>query len=134
MDREVQGSPKECFPGLVNFVTAVAYHLCLNLPRAFSQPGKHSFGDPCTAVSSEAWAKLRDWASVAVRGRLLLSGSVAHASLKTAVQVIISYETESRPEVVVKHQPRRLIGDQGVNNTTSKFTNLVPIRAKKRIV
>ena len=32
-----------------------------------------------TAVSSEAWAKLRDWASVAGRGRLLLSGSVAHA-------------------------------------------------------
>ena len=38
-----------------------------------------------TAVSSEAWAKLRDWASVAGRGRLLLSGSGAHASLKTAV-------------------------------------------------
>ena len=38
-----------------------------------------------TAVSSEAWAKLRDWASVAGRGRLLLSGSVAYASLKTAV-------------------------------------------------
>ena len=39
-----------------------------------------------TAVSSEAWAKLRDWASVAGRGWLLLSGSVAHASLNTAVQ------------------------------------------------
>ena len=38
-----------------------------------------------TAVSSEAWAKLRDWASVAGRGRLLVSGSVANASLKTAV-------------------------------------------------
>ena len=38
-----------------------------------------------TAVSSEAWAKLRDWAIVAGRGWLLLSGSVAHASLKTAV-------------------------------------------------
>ena len=44
----IQGSPKECFPGLVNFVTAVAYHFCLNLSRAFSQPGQHSFGDPCT--------------------------------------------------------------------------------------
>ena len=42
-------------------------------------------GIGCTVVSSEAWAKLRDWASVACRGRLLLSGSVAHASLKTAV-------------------------------------------------
>ena len=38
-----------------------------------------------TAVLSEAWAKLRDWASVAGRGWLLLSGSLAHASLKTAV-------------------------------------------------
>ena len=37
------------------------------------------------AVSSEEWAKLRDWASVSVRGRLLLSGSIAHASLETAV-------------------------------------------------
>ena len=42
-----------------------------------------------TAVSSEAWAKLRVWASVAGRGRLLLSGSVAHASLETAVLVVI---------------------------------------------
>ena len=38
-----------------------------------------------TAVSSEAWAKLRDWASVDSRGQLLLSGSVAHASLETVV-------------------------------------------------
>ena len=40
-----------------------------------------------TAVTSEAWDKLGDWASVAGRGRLLFSGSVAHASLKTAVCV-----------------------------------------------
>ena len=39
-----------------------------------------------TAVSSEAWAKLREWAILASKGRLLLSGSVAHASLETAVQ------------------------------------------------
>ena len=38
--------------------------------------------------SSGAWPKLRDWASVAGRGRLLLSGSVAHASLNTAVLAI----------------------------------------------
>ena len=37
--RTLQGSPKECFPGLVNFVTAVAYHFCLNLPENFLQPG-----------------------------------------------------------------------------------------------
>ena len=40
-----------------------------------------------TAVSSKEWAKLRVWASVAGRGRLIPSGSVAHASLKTAVRV-----------------------------------------------
>ena len=40
-----------------------------------------------TAASSEAWAKLRNCASVAARGRLLLSGSVAHASLETAVVI-----------------------------------------------
>ena len=45
-----------------------------------------------TAVSSEAWAKLRDWASVAGRGRLLLSGSVAHASLKTAVIITLIHK------------------------------------------
>ena len=44
-----------------------------------------------TAVSSEAWAKLRDWASVAGRGRLLLSGGVAHASLETAVLIFKQY-------------------------------------------
>ena len=43
----------------------------------------------CTAVLSEAWAKLRVWASVASRGRLLLSGSVAHASLETAVHIVL---------------------------------------------
>ena len=32
---------------------------------------------------------MRDWASVAGRGRLLLSGSVAHASLKTAVNRLL---------------------------------------------
>ena len=39
----------------------------------------------CTAVSSEAWAKLREWAVLAGLGRLLLSGSVVLASLKAAV-------------------------------------------------
>ena len=55
--------------------------LCYKLPNGV-QPNAAKY---YTAVSSEAWAKLRDWASVAGRGRLLLSGSVAHASLKTAV-------------------------------------------------
>ena len=39
----------------------------------------------CTAVSSEAWAKLREWAVLAGKGRLLLSGNVVLASLKAPV-------------------------------------------------
>ena len=41
-----------------------------------------------TAVSSEAWAKLREWAILAGKGRLLLSGSVVLASLKASVHVV----------------------------------------------
>ena len=41
----------------------------------------------CTAVSSEAWAKLREWAILADKGRLLLSVSVVLASLKAAVLI-----------------------------------------------
>ena len=46
----LQGSAKERFQGLVNFVTAFAYHFCLNLPIASSQPGKHSYVDPCSLI------------------------------------------------------------------------------------
>ena len=35
----VQGFTLWLFAGLVNFIIAVAYHFCLNLPAAFSQPG-----------------------------------------------------------------------------------------------
>ena len=38
-----------------------------------------------TAVSSEAWAKLHEWAILAGKGWLLLSGSVVLASLKAPV-------------------------------------------------
>ena len=41
-----------------------------------------------TAVLSEAWAKLREWAILAGKGRLLLSGSVVLASLKAAVTTL----------------------------------------------
>ena len=37
--RIVQGFSIREFPGLVNFVPAVAYPFCLNLSAAFSQPG-----------------------------------------------------------------------------------------------
>ena len=34
----VQGSAKMLRPGLVNIVLAAAYHFCLDLPAAFTQP------------------------------------------------------------------------------------------------
>ena len=41
------GSAKRWFPGLVNFVTALAYHSCLALPAAFTQPRDHLLAEPC---------------------------------------------------------------------------------------
>ena len=46
----VQGWEKVVFPGLVNFVPAVAYHLCLNLPEKFLQPGNGNLAEPWTAI------------------------------------------------------------------------------------
>ena len=42
-----------------------------------------------TAVLSEAWAKLREWAILAGKGWLLLSGSVVLASLKASVLIAL---------------------------------------------
>ena len=47
----IQGSAKRRAPGLVNFITAVAYHFCLSLPAAFTQPGSHILAEPCSDKS-----------------------------------------------------------------------------------
>ena len=44
------GMAKLPFPGLENFDTAVAYHFCLILPAAFSQPGNGNLAHPCICV------------------------------------------------------------------------------------
>ena len=44
----VQGSTNRRAPGLVNIVPALAYHFCLNLPAAFTQPGARLLLEPCT--------------------------------------------------------------------------------------
>lgn len=36
----LQGSAKRLCPGLVKFISAIAYHFCLNLPAAFMKPGR----------------------------------------------------------------------------------------------
>ena len=39
--------------GLVNFITALAYHFCLNLPAAFTQPGAPTLADLCRCKERE---------------------------------------------------------------------------------
>ena len=43
----IQDSAKRLRPGLLNFVPTVAYHFYLNLPAAFTQPGRSLLADPC---------------------------------------------------------------------------------------
>ena len=45
----------EAFPGLVNFVPAVAYHFCLNLQAAFSQPGNDLASVNVMDLGSDLW-------------------------------------------------------------------------------
>ena len=51
----LQGSNVMPFPGLVNFVSAVAYHFSLNLIAAFSQPGNGLIVEPCILYSADTW-------------------------------------------------------------------------------
>ena len=44
----LQGSAKRRSPGWVNFVAAAAYHFCLILLAAFSQPDRSFLAKPCT--------------------------------------------------------------------------------------
>ena len=41
----LKGGPR--YPGLVISVAAVAYHICLALPAAFTQPGANLLAEPC---------------------------------------------------------------------------------------
>ena len=45
IDWSIQGSAKRRSPGLVNFVAAVAYHFCLALPVAITQPSARLLAD-----------------------------------------------------------------------------------------
>ena len=41
----------------MNLVPAVAYHFCLALPAAFTQPGAHLLAEPCTLASEDDEAR-----------------------------------------------------------------------------
>ena len=58
--RSIQGSAKRRTPGLVNFVIAVAYHSCLALPAAFTQPEDSLLAEPCTEISLSRCSRLRE--------------------------------------------------------------------------
>ena len=61
----LQGSAERRSPGLVTFVTALAYHFCPALPAAFTQPGDHlleenaSFGELPRPNEAEEVSKSR---------------------------------------------------------------------------
>ena len=62
----MQGLAKRQFPGLVTFGSAVAYHFCLALPAAFTQPGDHLFAEPCNICCLETppkgqWGVRKQW-------------------------------------------------------------------------
>ena len=64
-----------------------------------------------TAVSSEAWAKLREWAILAGKGRLLPSGSVVLASLKAAVfSCLLHQALHGKLSLLTDHRPRLVKG------------------------
>ena len=47
---DVQGSTNRRGPGFMNFVLALAYHFCLNMHAAFTQPGARLLVEPCTRL------------------------------------------------------------------------------------
>ena len=49
----IHGSAKRRPPGLVNSVPALAYHFCLSLLAAFTQPGDHLLAEPCTSENGK---------------------------------------------------------------------------------
>ena len=47
--QKLQNSTDGQDQGFVNFVLSLAYHFCLNLPAAFTQPGSHLLVEPCSS-------------------------------------------------------------------------------------
>ena len=57
-EKSIQGSTNRRAPGFVNFVIALAYHICLNLPTAFTQPGACLLVEPCREDWTEPYKAL----------------------------------------------------------------------------
>ena len=63
-------------PGLVNFITAVAYHFCPGLLAAFTQPGASTLSDLCALMPQHAEVEVSRLTSVGPRptGRTIRDG------------------------------------------------------------
>ena len=60
----LQGSTNIQALGLVNFVPPLAYHFCLNLPAASTQPGARLLVEPCTVdINNEHHRSDKRWDS-----------------------------------------------------------------------
>ena len=105
----VQGTAKRRFPGLVNFIAAVAYHFCLALPAAFTQPWDHLLVEPCTDLQESQY----DVDAIGVLPLNILSLSLhfplVHRGLVHAVLHALGGERERDvvPALPLLLQPRR---------------------------
>ena len=86
----VQGSTNRRAPGLVNFDPALAYHFCLNLPAAFTQPGAHLLVEHCITFIA-TWH--RWWWSPSLIGPNYKSPS----SISTIAIIIFGFLLSVRP-------------------------------------
>ena len=77
---------------MVNFIIALAYHLCLALPAAFTQPGDHlSWSSPTWEMDGEEEEVEGDRGAEAVHRHgqgAAAAHAAAHASTAAATAVI----------------------------------------------
>ena len=105
IDGYLQGSSKRQALGLVNFVPAVACHLCLKLPAAFSQPGACLILEPCTPKNCAHFQRKCMLSEEEIRDRYLqfkkdcpsgfLSRShFSHQKIMTKLHIYICYRSK----------------------------------------
>ena len=134
MEAKIQGTSIRLFPIWVNFVPAVAYHFCLNLPPAFLQPGNGLVVQPCTHIPTckvlcSKGAILAPISTLAY-GPISLLKPVLHATPnclqeKTATRYKWPHSPFSRPLLVFLPLHRFSEREKSPGNlTTSDNTNL----------
>ena len=81
------GSAKVGAPGLVNFITAVAFHFCPSLPAALTQPGASTLANLCKWALSLYWSSsglkkvpvlMHPWTREGAKADRRMNDSVGH--------------------------------------------------------